>query len=34
LQWEDGVYVPFVLPAAGETVMLPAAKVPYWDQPG
>jgi len=29
LQWEDGAYVPFALPAVGETVTLPAATVPF-----
>lgn len=28
LQWENGVYVPFVLPAVGETLTLPAVTVP------
>lgn len=29
LHWEDAEYVPFVLPAVGETVTLPAVKIPY-----
>ena len=29
MQWEDGAYVPCVLPAVGETVTLPAATVPF-----
>lgn len=29
LQWENGVYVPFELPAVGETVTLPAATFPF-----
>jgi len=29
LQWEDGAYVPFALPAVGETVTLPAVTVPF-----
>ncbi|MHC4608907.1 MAG: hypothetical protein ACYS7M_00990 [Planctomycetota bacterium] len=29
LRWEDGAYVPFALPAVGETVRLPAVTVPF-----
>ena len=29
MRWEDGAYVPFVLPAVGQTVTLPAAAVPF-----
>ena len=29
LSWKDGAYAPFVLPAVGETVTLPAATVSY-----
>ncbi len=29
MQWKDGAYVPFALPAVGETVTLPAATVPF-----
>ncbi len=28
MQWANGVYAPFVLPAVGETVTLPVATVP------
>ena len=34
LRWEDGVYVPFVLPAEGETVTLPAATIPFEEKRG
>jgi hypothetical protein len=30
LEWDDGVYVPFVLPPVGESVTLPAVTVPYF----
>ncbi len=33
LRWEDGEYVPFVLPAVGETLTLPAATVSYEENP-
>ena len=29
LQWDDGMYVPFTPPAVGETVTLPAARLPF-----
>ncbi|MBU0718445.1 MAG: hypothetical protein KJ749_09370, partial [Planctomycetes bacterium] len=29
LQWKDGAFVPFVLPAVGETVTLSAATIPF-----
>ncbi|MBU0754012.1 MAG: hypothetical protein KJ645_02665, partial [Planctomycetes bacterium] len=29
LRWEDGVFVPFAVPAVGERVTLPAARVPF-----
>ena len=30
LQWDDGVYASFELPAVGESVTLPPVKVPLW----
>jgi len=34
LQWNDGRYVPFPLPAVGETVRLDAVTVPFFADPG
>jgi hypothetical protein len=31
LQWENGVYVPFELPAVGHEVTLPAVEFPWWE---
>ena len=33
LRWRDGVYVPFVPPAVGESVTLPASRSPLEAQP-
>jgi hypothetical protein len=30
LQWKGGIYVPFELPAVGETVVLPEVYLPLW----
>jgi len=29
MQWKNGSYVPFALPAVGETIILPAAMIPF-----
>jgi hypothetical protein len=34
MRWDDGAYIPFALPAVGETVTVPAATVPLWQEPG
>jgi hypothetical protein len=32
LKWKNGVYEPFVLPAAGETVILPSVVIPWQEE--
>lgn len=34
MRWDDGAYVPFTLPAVGQTITLPAATISPWDKRG